>query len=99
MSPRQHQVTVEIAGEKHVLRSDAPPDYTRAAAAHVDAKLAALPGNLDGQRRAILAALAVTDELFRAREEIRQLREDAERGMDTLVARLQQGLEEAEKAP
>jgi cell division protein ZapA (FtsZ GTPase activity inhibitor) len=71
---------VEIAGEKHVLRSDVPPEYTRAVAAHVDATIRALPGfqTLEPFRAATLAALSITDELFRAREEIRRLREDAE---------------------
>lgn len=96
MTPRQHQVTVDIAGEKHVLRSDAPPDYTRAAAAHVDAKVAALPASLDAQRRAILAALAITDELFRTREELRRLREESEHGIETLAARLEQAIQEGE---
>lgn len=79
-SPR-HKVTVEIGGEKHVLRSDVPPEYTRAVAAHVDTTLRALPGfaTLEPHRAAILAALSITDELLRAREEIRFLREDAER--------------------
>jgi len=71
---------VEIAGEKHVLRSDVPPEYTRSVAAHVDATIRALPGfqTLEPFRAATLAALSITDELFRAREEIRRLREEAE---------------------
>lgn len=90
-SPR-HKVTVEIAGEKHVLRSDAPPEYTRAVAAHVDATLHGLPGfaTLDPHRAAILAALSITDELFRAREEIRALREDAERRVSALAEQLEE---------
>lgn len=78
--PPRHTVAVEIAGEKHVLRSDVPPEYTRAVAAHVDATIRALPGfqTLEPFRAATLAALSITDELFRAREEIRRLREDAE---------------------
>ncbi|HSU14837.1 cell division protein ZapA [Longimicrobium sp.] len=74
-------MAVEIAGEKHVLRSDVPPEYTRAVAAHVDATIRALPGfqTLEPFRAATLAALSITDELFRAREEIRRLRDDAER--------------------
>ena len=77
----RHKVTVEIAGQKHVLRSDAPPEYTRAVAAHLDATLRALPASatLDPHRAAILAALSITDELFRAREELRFLRDDGER--------------------
>ena len=77
--PPRHTVTVEIAGEKHVLRSDVPPEYTRAVAAHVDATIRALPGfqTLEPFRAATLAALSITDELLRAREEIRRLREEA----------------------
>jgi cell division protein ZapA (FtsZ GTPase activity inhibitor) len=80
-TPPRHTVAVEIAGEKHVLRSDVPPEYTRAVAGHVDATIRALPGfrTLEPFRAATLAALSITDELFRAREEIRRLREEAER--------------------
>ncbi|MDB4951140.1 MAG: hypothetical protein JWM27_3789 [Gemmatimonadetes bacterium] len=77
-APR-NKVTVEIAGESHVLRSDAPPEYTRTVAAHVDATIRALPGGLEPHRAATLAALSITDELFRAREELRSLREEAAR--------------------
>ena len=79
--PGKRSVTVEIAGERHVLRSDAPPEYTHAVAAHVDATIQTLapPGTLDPHRSAILAALVITDELFRTREELRALREEMER--------------------
>ena len=79
-APR-HTVAVEIAGEKHVLRSDVPPEYTRRVAGHVDATIRALPGfqTLEPFRAATLAALSITDELFHARDEIRRLREEAER--------------------
>lgn len=74
-------VTVQIAGQKHVLRSDVPAEYTHAVAEHVDATIQALPGghSLEPYRAAILAALSITDELFRAREELRALREETER--------------------
>ena len=79
--PPRHTVAVEIAGEKHVLRSDVPPEYTRRVAGHVDATIRALPGfqTLEPFRAATLAALSITDELFHARDEIRRLREEAER--------------------
>ncbi|HEX5726614.1 MAG TPA: cell division protein ZapA [Longimicrobiaceae bacterium] len=79
--PPRHTVTVEIAGETHVLRSDVPPEYTRAVAAHVDATLRALPafGTLEPVRAATLAALVITDELFHAREEVERLRTEAAR--------------------
>ena len=79
--PPRHTVAVEIAGEKHVLRSDVPPEYTRKVASHVDATIRALPGfqTLEPFRAATLAALSITDELFHARDEIRRLREEADR--------------------
>ena len=79
--PPRHTVAVEIAGEKHVLRSDVPPEYTRRVAGHVDATIRALPGfqTLEPFRAATLAALSITDELFHARDEIRRLREEADR--------------------
>jgi len=89
--PARHTVAVEIAGEKHVLRSDVPPEYTRSVAAHVDATIRALPGfqTLEPFRAATLAALSITDELLRARDEIRRLREEADRRTGELSAVLE----------
>lgn len=84
MSPRRppvrHTVTVEIAGERHVLRSDVSPEYTRTVAEHLDSTLRALPAfpTLEPFRAAILAALSITDELFQARAEIERLRREIE---------------------
>jgi cell division protein ZapA len=77
----RQSVTVLIAGERHVLRSDAPPEYTHAVAAHVDATIRSVGPSqpLEAHRAAILAALFITDELFRTREELRGLREEIER--------------------
>lgn len=78
--PQRHTVAVEIAGERHVLRSDVPPERTRAVAAHVDEIIRSLPSfpTLEPYRAAILASLSVTDELFRAREEVERLRAEIE---------------------
>ncbi|HEX8429689.1 MAG TPA: cell division protein ZapA, partial [Longimicrobium sp.] len=91
-------VTVEIAGEKHVLRSDVPPEYTRAVAAHLDTTIRSLPGfgSLEPFRAATLAALGITDELFRAREELRRLREEIESRTAEMAARLEASTAEAE---
>ena len=84
MSPRRpptrHSVTVEIGGERHVLRSDVSPEYTRAVAAHVDETIRALPSypSLEPFRAATLAALSITDELFQARAEVERLRGEIE---------------------
>ncbi len=64
-------VRVTIGGQELVVSSEHPAEYTREVAAHFDEALrrirAALP-TVDAQRAAILAGLAVTDELFQARE-------------------------------
>jgi cell division protein ZapA len=87
----RHSVTVSIAGEKHVLRSDAPPEYTRAVAEHVDRTVSALGDKqpLQPHRTAILAALFITDELFRARKELAELREVVDGRARALTERLQ----------
>lgn len=94
MSPAKstkNSVTVEIAGEKHVLRSDAPMEYTHSVAAHVDGTIRSLgkAEALEPHRTAILAAMVITDELFRTREELRALREEVERRAALLADRLQ----------
>ena len=67
--PRQ-AVRVIIGGEEYTVRSELPPEYTREVAAYYDASLLrvrdAAPG-LEPHKAAILAGLAVADELFRAR--------------------------------
>lgn len=98
----RHSVTVEIAGEKHVLRSELPPEDTRAIAAHVDTTLRALPGyqSLEPFRAATLAALSITDELFHAREELRRLREEIARRTAELASILEDaGEDDAAKRP
>lgn len=92
--PQRHTVAVEIAGERHVLRSDVPPERTRAVAAHVDETIRSLPSfpTLEPYRAAILAGLSITDELFRAREEIERLKAE----MEARTAEIAEILEDAE---
>jgi cell division protein ZapA len=78
-SAGRRSVTVEIAGERHVLRSDASVEYTESVAQHVDSTIRSISlGNnsLEPHRAAILAALTITDELFRLRSELTALREE-----------------------
>ncbi len=64
-------VKVRIGGEEYTLRSDRPSDYTQAVAEHVDRILkdvqSAGSAGVESHKAAILAALAITDELFQAR--------------------------------
>ena len=70
MSAARNAVRVTIGGEEYTVRSELPPEYTREVAAYLDAALKrvrdAAPA-LELHKAAILAALAITDELFQAR--------------------------------
>ncbi|MGH7507397.1 MAG: cell division protein ZapA [Longimicrobiales bacterium] len=75
-------VTVDIAGEEYAIRSHASPEYTRECAAYVDRTIAEIlqGGSLiQAHKAGILAALAVTDQLFQARMEADALRAEVAR--------------------
>ena len=70
MTTTKNAVRVIIGGEEYTVRSELPPDYTREVAAYLDAALKRVRDSLpmvETQKAAILAALAITDELFQAR--------------------------------
>jgi cell division protein ZapA len=93
----RRSVTVDIAGERHVLRSDASIEYTQSVAAHVDSTIRSLGlgTTLEPHRAAILAALTITDELFRARRELEALREEIVRRSSRLAYLLERATEPA----
>ena len=71
MSTSKTVVKVTIGGEEYTLRSDRPPEYTRAVAEHVDRALKdvqAAGAMVESHKAAILAALAITDELLQAKQ-------------------------------
>lgn len=72
-------VKVRIMGEEYTLRTEASPDHTRAVAEHVDRTIRAIAAGgaiVESQKAAILAALQITDDLFREREAAERLTED-----------------------
>ena len=76
MSQSKQAVKVVIGGEEYSVRSEVPPEYTREVAAYLDAALKRVRDSLpmvETHKAAILAALAITDELFQARREDRQI--------------------------
>ena len=76
MSSAENAVRVTIGGEELTVRSELPPEYTREVAAYLDAALKRVRDSLpsvDVQKAAILAALAITDELFQARRGDREI--------------------------
>jgi cell division protein ZapA len=91
----KRSVTVEVAGQKLSLRTDADEEYVRSLAELVNAKISEVkaPSSSGGRTLsthalAILAALNLADELFQAQrghaELRRQVREKAKR-LDALL--------------
>lgn len=95
MSDKQ-SVTVRIAGEEHVIRAAAPPEYTRACARMVDERIQeirAKAGLLEAHKAAILAALSIADELLQTREALDGLRASAESRTAALSEEIRAALE------
>ena len=66
----KYSTRVSIFGEDYTLKSDTPPEHTRAVAAYVDRAIRDVMGSaavVETHKAAILAALSITDELFRER--------------------------------
>lgn len=66
-------VQVEIAGSKYTLRTDADEAYTRRCAAVVDERMRKIGGeaHMDARKTAIMAALALSDELLQQQDSFR----------------------------
>ncbi len=63
-------VRVRIVGEEYTLRTEASTAHTQAVAEHVDRTIRAIISSgatVETHKAAILAALQITDELFRER--------------------------------
>jgi len=71
--PREVQkITVEIFGEKHIVRGEATPEYIHTLAHEVDKKMRLIAQRLpllSANQIAVLAALNFADELAKLREE------------------------------
>ena len=76
MTTTKNAVRVFIGGEEYTVRSEVPPEYTREVAAYLDAALKRVRDSLpmvETHKAAILAGLAITDELFQARRGDREI--------------------------
>ena len=72
-------IRVRIVGEEYTLRTDASTGHTQAVAEHVDRTIRAILGagaTMETQKAAILAALQITDDLFRERAAVAAISED-----------------------
>jgi cell division protein ZapA len=79
---KKNVVKVSIVGEEYTLRSEATPEHAQAVAAYVDQAIRKILGGsnmVETHKAAILAALQITDELFKAREESAAVADSARR--------------------
>lgn len=101
MTAPKHAVKVIIGGEEYAVRSEHPPEYTREVAAYLDAALRRvremLPA-LESHKAAVLAALSITDELFQARRDDREIAARLE-ALSEDVARLLPPAKRGSRAP
>lgn len=76
MSGERHSVRVSILGEEYTIRTEASAEHTRQVAEHVDRiirRVLASGSVVETHKAAILAALQITDELFRAKSDAEQV--------------------------
>ncbi|MBZ5539003.1 MAG: cell division protein ZapA [Acidobacteriia bacterium] len=90
-------VKVQIFGQSYSIRGELDEAYVQELAAYVDARMHAIAeatGTVDTQRAAVLAALAIADELHSTRHERGEreelLREQAERCLALVERALKQ---------
>jgi cell division protein ZapA len=87
----KQRVDIEILGQKYPIRSEEAPDYVRQLASFVDRRAREIRGDAPGQdsvRVLALAALDITDELFRIREDKTRQDGDVDTRLSALVEML-----------
>jgi cell division protein ZapA len=83
--------TVVIAGEEYTIRSEASQEYTLECARLVNdtlAEIMARGGLVEAHKAAILAALALADQLFQARRDAQGLNDELARRSRRLLAEI-----------
>jgi cell division protein ZapA len=84
--------TVEIAGEQYTIRSEASSEYTLECARYVDQTIGEIMARgslVEAHKAAILAALALADQLFQARREASDLGDEIARRATRLQAEIE----------
>jgi len=82
---------VEIAGDEYTIRSEASEAYTRECARYVNETIAQIMSQgrlVEAHKAAILAAMALADQLFQARESAETLRTALEEKTTALLAEI-----------
>ena len=86
-------VEIHIGGQRYLVRGDADPTYLRQLAAFLDERMQEVRASSKvvlTEKLAVLAALNVADELFRARRRHAALRREIGGRLDRLTAYLDQ---------
>ena len=100
-APEKTVVAVEIAGEEYKLRALATPDYTRECAEYLDRMIGDIRRQspaLELQRAAILAGLALADQLFQARKDAGAARSDGGEQVLRLALEIEEKLSQSNLA-
>ncbi len=103
MSPNEPTVVaVQIAGEEYKLRAQATPEYTRECAEYLDRMIKEIrqqaPSSMETERVAILAGLALVDQLLQARREAAEVRSAALESATRLTAEIEKHLRQSDLA-
>ena len=85
------RIELNLLGQTLTIRSEAPPDYLRRLAKYLEERVATLKrsGVQDPMTALSLAALDITDELFRSREDKTRAEGDVGARLGALVALLE----------
>ncbi|MBI2162410.1 MAG: cell division protein ZapA [Candidatus Rokubacteria bacterium] len=86
------RVEFQLLGQTLTIRTAELPDYIRALAKYIDERVTALKrsGVKDPMTALALAALDITDELFKARDDSSRDESDVGKRLSALVAMLEQ---------
>ncbi len=85
------RVELQLLGQTLTVRSEESPDYLRSLAKYLEERVTALQrsGVKDSLKALTLAALDITDELFKAREDSSRDQKDVGRRLSALVVLLE----------
>ena len=78
MTTKKHTLKVSILNEEYSIRSDTPPEHTRAVAAYLDKAIRTVMssgGVIETNRAVVLAALQIAGELFETKATLRSTNE------------------------
>jgi cell division protein ZapA len=78
VNAKKSTVRVTILNEEYAIRSEAPPEHTRAVAQHLDRAIRQVMSSgavVESSRAVVLAALQITGELFEAQTAMQGMNE------------------------